>query len=469
MTVLALPPTSSSRRAPENVRTRPLTGPWITAGLDSIVAASAAVVAAFTVHGGSVGLAATVAVVWLTALGLSGSYRPGESIRCAVRPVVRALGAAAAVVAVPALLADSTSRHLIAAELVTLTAASAVSRLLLRLGAVRRRRGHRVVLVGSAEGIERARHEFASGGRGRVDIVAVPWHSCSGSLVPSPRRSGEQDRVRALLDAVDVHDADVVLLCAGADLSPTDSRRLAWALADRQVELLLGIGSYGAHRSRAVGVALDGVSAIALTHPQLHGPARFVKSAAERTLAGLGVVVLAPLLAVIAAAIRLTSPGPALFRQSRTGLNGQPFVVYKFRTMREGSADQFLALAEAAGQSSLFFKLEADPRITRLGALLRKTSLDELPQLFNVVLGNMALVGPRPLPTEVDQSDVEVARRLRALPGITGQWQVSGRSSVKGQQAVEHDIDYVDNWRLGLDVSILRRTARAVLRSDGAY
>jgi len=174
-------------------------------------------------------------------------------------------------------------------------------------------------------------------------------------------------------------------------------------------------------------------------------------------------------MSAIAASIRLTSPGPALFRQIRTGLNGDHFTVFKFRTMRQGSAEQFLELAQAAGQDSMFFKLETDPRVTRFGTFLRKTSLDELPQLFNVLLGTMSLVGPRPLPVEVDQSGADVSRRLRALPGITGQWQVSGRSTVKGDAAIEHDIDYVDNWRLGLDVSILRRTVRAVMHSDGAY
>jgi lipopolysaccharide/colanic/teichoic acid biosynthesis glycosyltransferase len=182
-------------------------------------------------------------------------------------------------------------------------------------------------------------------------------------------------------------------------------------------------------------------------------------------------VVLAPLLVMVALAVRRDSPGPAIFRQRRVGRDGAEFTIFKFRTMTTDAEDRVVDLAahnESAGD--LLFKIRQDPRLTRLGAVLRRYSVDELPQLVNVALGDMSLVGPRPaLPDEVERYDPDPRRRLAVRPGITGLWQVSGRSDLSWEETVRLDLHYVDNWSPALDLQILCRTARAVLGHAGAY
>jgi lipopolysaccharide/colanic/teichoic acid biosynthesis glycosyltransferase len=176
-----------------------------------------------------------------------------------------------------------------------------------------------------------------------------------------------------------------------------------------------------------------------------------------------------PLLLSLIVAVRLDSAGPGLFRQVRSGRHGHPFKMVKLRTMgidAEQRRAGLEALNEGAGP---LFKLSNDPRITRLGGLLRRTSLDELPQLWNVLCGQMSLIGPRPaLPRETEAYDDWIRRRLSVKPGMTGLWQVSGRSSLSWSETVRLDLDYVDNWTLGGDLSIATRTLNAVLRRSGA-
>ncbi|MGB7980649.1 MAG: sugar transferase [Candidatus Nanopelagicales bacterium] len=198
---------------------------------------------------------------------------------------------------------------------------------------------------------------------------------------------------------------------------------------------------------------------------------RVVKSLLDRGLAVLGLALISPLMLGIAAAVRLTSPGPALFRQERVGRDGELFTMLKFRTMVQDAESQLEKIvALNVHDSQTLFKAVNDPRITRLGAFLRRFSLDELPQLVNVVRGDMSLVGPRPpLPREVEHYDSVARRRFLMRPGLTGLWQVSGRSDLDPIESVRLDTMYVENWSLGLDAQILARTARAVLSSDGAY
>jgi exopolysaccharide biosynthesis polyprenyl glycosylphosphotransferase len=188
-------------------------------------------------------------------------------------------------------------------------------------------------------------------------------------------------------------------------------------------------------------------------------------------LAGAALLVLSRLLALIALAVRLTSPGPALFHQTRVGWDGREFAVYKFRSMYADAETRLASLAEGnefAGGT--LFKLRRDPRVTPVGRLLRRTSLDELPQLFNVLRGEMSLVGPRPpLPAEVATYEAHVHRRLLVKPGITGLWQISGRSDLSWDDTVRLDLYYVANWSLTLDAMILWKTAFAVVRGRGAY
>jgi len=187
-------------------------------------------------------------------------------------------------------------------------------------------------------------------------------------------------------------------------------------------------------------------------------------------LSSLGLLLLAPFFLLVALAIRFDSPGPVFYRQRRVGKDGRPFGMLKFRSMRP-DADRLLEQLRAQNEASgPLFKIRNDPRITRVGRIIRRTSIDELPQLLNVLRGEMSLVGPRPpIPAEVDKYEDWQHGRLRAVPGITGLWQVSGRGEVPFHDMVRLDLHYVRTWSLGLDLEILLRTPMAVLSSRGAY
>nr|WP_230685256.1 sugar transferase [Cellulomonas sp. JZ18] len=177
-----------------------------------------------------------------------------------------------------------------------------------------------------------------------------------------------------------------------------------------------------------------------------------------------------PVVLVAAAAVALTSPGPAFFRQTRIGIDGRPFTMWKLRTMRTDAEEQLAALRTADEGAGVLFKMREDPRVTPVGRVLRRFSVDELPQLWNVVRGDMSLVGPRPpLAREVDAYEDQVHRRLAVKPGVTGLWQVSGRSDLDWDESVRLDLRYADNWSVAMDLMILWKTGRAVLRGAGAY
>ncbi len=209
--------------------------------------------------------------------------------------------------------------------------------------------------------------------------------------------------------------------------------------------------------------------------PVMSGGRRVVKVAFDRVLTG-GLALLAlPLMLVVAVVIRMDSPGPVLFRQKRVGAEGRVFDMVKFRTMCVDAEARLTTLRAEAGLApdagnDVLFKMKSDPRVTRVGRFLRRFSIDELPQLINVARGEMSLVGPRPpLLREVEAYEPDAVRRLRVKPGLTGLWQVSGRSDLSWDESLRLDLWYVDNWCLVLDLQILMRTARAVLRGAGAY
>jgi exopolysaccharide biosynthesis polyprenyl glycosylphosphotransferase len=222
------------------------------------------------------------------------------------------------------------------------------------------------------------------------------------------------------------------------------------------------IVSIRVHPSPVAGLPL-------LDEPELNGARQAVKRLFDLLVAGGLVVILLPLVSGIAVLNRVTSPGPALFAQERLGRRGEPFRLYKFRSMFTDAEQRQADISHLNEHDGVLFKVRNDPRVTPLGRLLRKYSLDELPQLFNVLKGEMSLVGPRPpLATEVAQYQGHAHRRLLVRPGITGLWQVSGRSDLSWEDILRLDLQYIENWSLGLDVSILR-TAGAVLAGRGAY
>jgi exopolysaccharide biosynthesis polyprenyl glycosylphosphotransferase len=215
---------------------------------------------------------------------------------------------------------------------------------------------------------------------------------------------------------------------------------------------------------------LGGIPVIGIKEATIPRWGRVAKRAVDLALTTLG---LAPTLfagALIALAIKLDSPGPVLFRQMRVGMGGRPFAIYKFRSMRPGAEREQAALAQHNEATGPLFKMRNDPRLTRLGAFLRRSSLDELPQIINVLRGEMSLVGPRPnIPAEVEQYKPWQRQRLEVPPGLTGLWQVSGRSDLSFDEMCLLDIYYIENWSLKLDLMILARTVPRVLGGAGAY
>jgi exopolysaccharide biosynthesis polyprenyl glycosylphosphotransferase len=273
------------------------------------------------------------------------------------------------------------------------------------------------------------------------------------------------------LAAVDLFDATVVAVSSHPDLGGPVLRRLAWSLEDRDVDLVVAPGILEVAGPRLTIRPAAGMPLLHVERPVMSGGRRLVKTAVDRAMSLTLGLLAAPVLLAIAVAVRLDSTGPILFRQNRVGAHGELFQMLKFRTM---CVDAESRLAEVrrdtdAGNEVLF-KMKQDPRVTRVGRLLRRYSLDELPQLINVLRGEMSLVGPRPpLPSEVAEYEPDAVRRLRVQPGLTGLWQVSGRSDLPWDESLRLDLWYVDNWSLTLDLQILTRTFRAVLKGQGAY
>lgn len=272
------------------------------------------------------------------------------------------------------------------------------------------------------------------------------------------------------LVAVDELDIDVVAITSHPELSGLALRRLSWALEARGVELVVAPGIVEVAGPRLTLRPTSGISLLHLERPLRNEFAYRTKVLAERLIASLASILLAPLAFVVMAAIKMDSPGPVLFTQKRIGAGGETFSVFKFRTMVVDAEVRKPDIDGGHDVNERLFKLKVDPRVTRVGRVLRRFSLDEFPQLLNVVRGEMSFIGPRPpLPEEVRAYESDAHRRLRVLPGLTGMWQVSGRSDLDWQESLRLDLWYVDNWSLTLDLQILARTVRAVVQGRGAY
>jgi exopolysaccharide biosynthesis polyprenyl glycosylphosphotransferase len=278
----------------------------------------------------------------------------------------------------------------------------------------------------------------------------------------------ETDVVRAIAAT----GADTVAITAFSAFDDEAVRHLGWQLEGTDVSMLLAPRITDVAGPRIHVRPVGRLPLLHVEEPELSGGRRLLKGLLDRGSAAAGLLLLSPLLLGIAIAIRLTSKGPAIFKQERVGTAGSTFTLWKFRTMRVDAEDMLEALlAENKHTSdSPLFKIDKDPRITPLGAHLRRFSLDELPQLVQVLLGRMSLVGPRPpLPREVKRYENSVHRRLLVKPGLTGLWQISGRADLSWDDSVRLDLQYVENWSLALDLSILWKTAAAVLLGGGAY
>ncbi|KQP56666.1 sugar transferase [Agreia sp. Leaf283] len=330
----------------------------------------------------------------------------------------------------------------------------------------------RVLLVGSEESTTHLARELARQPMAgyRVVGVCVPGGPVAGYMGDTAIPVFVS--IDHLEEAMAASGADTVVITSSEELSAERIRQISWSLEPGRQHLVVApsltdIGGPRIHTRPVAGLPL-----IHVEMPRYTGAKQFTKRAFDVIAAALLLVGLSPLLGLLAATVRLTSTGPVLFRQERVGKNGSHFEMLKFRSMVTNAEEllENLQLQNRDKGNSILFKMENDPRITPIGRVLRRFSLDELPQLFNVFAGSMSLVGPRPpLEREVNQYDSHVHRRFLVKPGITGLWQVSGRSNLSWEDTVRLDLYYVENWSLTGDLGILWRTAKAVFSKDGAY
>jgi exopolysaccharide biosynthesis polyprenyl glycosylphosphotransferase len=337
-----------------------------------------------------------------------------------------------------------------------------------------RRRGrgqfqHRVIGVGGRAGIDDLAAELAQEPYLGLGLVGVCLPTSGDvSAVGDVPVVGSLSQV---LEAIASCEADTVAVTAGPGMTPGVLRQLSWELEGTGIDLVVAPALLDVAGPRIMARPVAGLPLLHIEEPELSGPRQVLKASVEWAFATLAFLIVTPFILLIATAIRLDSPGSPLFSQTRVGRGGGEFTVYKLRTMyvdAESRLEDLQEHNEVAGGP--LFKIRDDPRVTRVGRFLRRWSIDELPQLWNVVRGDMALVGPRPpLPGEVSQYDREVARRLLVRPGITGLWQVSGRSNLSWDDSVRLDLYYIENWSLALDALIVWKTVFAVFRREGAY
>lgn len=461
---------------------------WMPIVSDTLTAALAVFVATLWHFGGedagrlrgAPSLLAVMAVVPVWPLGLwaCGAYGrrlladdtqlPSRILRTAARMTV--------LLAVAAVLIDSTAllRHDLLAVILA-ASLTPVTRRLDRWVDERMsggpRRSRRVLIVGHAGSIaEFLLHQRPADAR-RLSIVAAcvvgPRDPAEEADLPVPVVGGLDGIVRAAV----AHRCDVVIALGCPEFGRGTLRRLCWRLHTAGVEVALAPILTDVAAGRLALATAGGLPLLHLRAPVLAGPVRRLADVCQRVVALTVLVLISPLMLTLAVLVRATSRGPALFRQTRVGLDGAEFTCLKFRTM---VVDAEARQAEIAHLNEMrdgpLFKISKDPRLTRIGAALRRYSLDELPQLLNVLGGSMALVGPRPpLPAEVARYSEDMRRRLAVKPGLTGLWQVSGRSSLSWAESVRLDLSYVENWSPGLDAMILLRTTSAVVRGEGAY
>jgi exopolysaccharide biosynthesis polyprenyl glycosylphosphotransferase len=324
----------------------------------------------------------------------------------------------------------------------------------------------RVVLVGTRLGVE----TYLGGGTD--DVVAGCYILDGGAAlsVSARRPVPTTTSLETVPDLALSAGADMVLVLPGPGVTPDVVRRLTWEFehTSTKVGVVCPVSAVAPHRLRPS--VSEGGTVLELGAPRAGVAARAAKALLDRVGALVLLLVVSPVLLLLWAAVRLDSDGPGLFVQTRVGLGGRPFRMFKLRSMHRDAEAALDALLDDNESDGTLFKIRRDPRVTRVGYWLRRSSLDELPQLLNVLRGEMSLVGPRPaLPSEVAAYDDLARRRLVVKPGITGLWQVSGRSDLLWDESVRLDLYYADNWRLLDDLGIAARTVRAVTRARGAY
>jgi exopolysaccharide biosynthesis polyprenyl glycosylphosphotransferase len=327
----------------------------------------------------------------------------------------------------------------------------------------------RVLLVGAPGSVERLHDEFERRAYLGFEIVGacLPENARVAADALPVDHLGSFEDVARIAERERVH---AVALAGSEELPPEAVRRIGWRLESTGVDLMVAPAITEVAGTRIHTRPVGGLPLMYVESPSYEGGRKTAKAIIDFGLAWLGLVLASPIMLAAAIGVKLTSPGPVLFRQQRIGLNGKAFDVYKFRSMRVGADAELADLLKRQGtEDTPLFKVDNDPRITRFGTFIRKYSIDELPQLLNVIRGEMSLVGPRPQRAEeVALYDNAAGRRLLVKPGITGLWQVSGRSDLSWEDTIRLDLYYAENWSLLDDFVIMLWTVKTVLQSQGA-
>jgi len=422
-----------------------------------------------------VAISLVLPVLWLAALSLAGGYdvRFIGTGSDEFRKVLNAgVGLTAAIAIFSYVFKVELSRGYVLISLPLVTLCDMVARYAMR------KRLHRLRATGRCmQSVVAVGHEPAV-----ADLVSELKRECYhgltvvGACVAQPAECADVAGVPVygglddVGEAVRAFGANTVAVLACPEMNGVRLRGLAWELEKTGTDLCVSPALLDVAGPRTTIRSTAGLTLLHVDHPQLSGPRLLIKDLFDRCAAAMGLILFSPLLAVVGLMIWLHDRGPVLFTQVRVGKDGHAFRIYKFRTMvvdAEKRRAQLLAEHDTAG---VLFKLREDPRVTSIGAHLRRWSIDEFPQLINVLLGQMSLVGPRPaLPEEAARYADHVRRRLVVRPGITGLWQVNGRSDLSWEESVRLDLRYVENWSFALDLQIMWKTIWALVRRSGAY
>jgi len=424
-------------------------------------------------------LTLTLPLLWWAAIALSGGY-DSRIVGSGAEEFHRILRAGVSLTALVAIFSYATrldlARGYVVLALPSLTALDMLARYGLRKRLHRQRRlgicTRRAVVVGPVRTVREMIIALGRDSSHGLSVVAacVPGGRGDEAEIAGVPVSGGMDSVTA---AVHRFRADTVAVVNCAQMDSGRLRELAWALERTGTDLCVAPALLDLAGPRTTIRPVAGLPLVHLDRANLSGPQRIVKGMFDRTLAASALLLLSPLLVAVACAIHFSDGGPVLFRHIRIGKDGLPFTLYKFRSMVIDAEARKAGLEAINEVNGVLFKIRRDPRLTPLGARMRRWSIDEVPQLLNVLRGEMSMVGPRPwaaLPYEkaVGAED-HVPRRLAVKPGLTGLWQVSGRADLPWEESVRLDLRYVEHWSLALDLQIMWKTARAVARGTGAY
>jgi exopolysaccharide biosynthesis polyprenyl glycosylphosphotransferase len=420
-------------------------------------------------------LSLTLPVLWLATLWLAGAYDV-RFIGTGSDEFRKVLNAGVSLTAAVAIFSYAinieVSRGYVVLALPSMTLLDLVARCAMRKRLHRRRASGKCLQSVVAVGHELAVADLVT------ELRRDKYHGLTvvGACLARP---GERDEVAGVpvyggLDditaAVKTFGANTVAVLSCPEMDGIRLRSLAWELEKTGTDLCVSPALLDVAGPRTTIRPAAGLTLLHVDHPQLVGFRLLLKGLFDRAAAAAALIMLAPLMTVLAVAVWLHDRGPALFTQVRVGKDGHAFRIYKFRTMVVDAEQRRAQLLASNDNDGVLFKLRRDPRVTPVGARLRRYSADELPQLFNVFLGHMSLVGPRPaLPDEAEKYAEHVRRRLVVKPGLTGLWQVSGRSDLSWEESVRLDLRYVENWSFALDLQIIWKTISVMLRGSGAY